>query len=124
MSFTLDCEAQKTEKVCIDTGANRNFVEGAWPENIVLVYIHTYVYQRTNGPNRAAAEFPFCGGSVDKYMYESIIIAVNFKVALRMCADGADIGRLLADDKVAAVAAFPHGFTGFFKDLLQLHIVQ
>ena len=41
-----------------------------------------------------------------------------------MVADRADLGGFLAHDNVSAVAAFPHGLAGLFKDLLHFYVVQ
>ena len=53
-----------------------------------------------------------------------VVVLANLEVALRMCADGANLGGLLADDKVTAVAAFPHSFFCLLEDLLHLNVVK
>ena len=53
-----------------------------------------------------------------------IILRVNFKVALGMVAGRADLGRLLTDHDMTAVAALPHLDFAPSKDLCHLQIVQ
>ena len=53
-----------------------------------------------------------------------IVFRVNFKVALGMVAGRADLGCLLTDYDMTAVAALPYLDLALSKDLCRLHIVQ
>ena len=57
-------------------------------------------------------------------LFSLIVFRVNFKVALGMVAGRADLGRLLTNHDMTAVAALPHLDLAFGKDLCHLHIVQ
>ena len=54
----------------------------------------------------------------------SIILGGNFEKALRVGADGADLGRLGADDDVSAVAAFPDLYLALFEYLRGFEVVE
>ena len=53
-----------------------------------------------------------------------IIFRADFKEALALLADRADIRCLGPHDQVTAVAAFPDGLFAFFEDLLHFDILQ
>ena len=49
---------------------------------------------------------------------------MDFEIALRMCADGAGLRRIGADDDMTAVAAFPDLDLALFKDRCRFDILQ
>ena len=49
------------------------------------------------------------------YLIKSIILCVNLKVALRMSAGGAKLGRVCTNNDMSAVAAFPNLYLALFE---------
>ena len=45
-----------------------------------------------------------------------VVFLADFKISLRMLADGAVLGCGFADYQMTAVAAFPHDHTGFLEE--------
>ena len=67
-------------------------------------------------PEEGAAESFLCSGS--------IIFLADFKEALRVSADRADLGRFFAHDQMSAVAALPPGLLGLFENGFHFHVIQ
>ena len=53
----------------------------------------------------------------------SVIFRVDLEIALRVLANGANIGRVGANDKVSAISALPNLNSGFFEDFLRLDVL-
>ena len=63
-------------------------------------------------------------GVLFRKMLLLIVLGVNLKIALRMCAGGAKLGRIRSNNDMSAVAAFPNLDLTLCKDLCHLDVLQ
>ena len=67
-----------------------------------------------------------CGGVSFIYLIKSelVVFCVDFKIALWVVADGANLGSLFADNNMTAVTAFPNLDFAPFENLCSFNIAE